>query len=176
MAADHLLLSRLRHHHRHRILHPLLDLPPHIAHLIPLHNRLHLHRLHRPHHPVLHLVTKIGEVKDSRALMEEVLVDVAVVEAIAEDLQVLMNLLNQLQLINNNQTNNNNGLLRKRTATKAVVHQTVRPAAAAAALACHQNNMSHGSHHTAALHHLLRLRPKIKRGCENYKSMMSLKS
>ena len=172
MAADHLLLSRLRRHHR--ILHPLLDLPPpHIAHLIPLHNRLH--RLHRPHHPVLHLVTKIGEVKDSRALMEEVLVDVAVVEAIAEDLQVLMNLLNQLQLINNNnQTNNNNGLLRKRTATGAVVHQTVRPAAAA--LACHQNNMSHGFRHTAALHHLLRLQPKIKRGCENYKLMMSLKS
>eukprot|EP00984_Skeletonema_dohrnii_P024001 scaffold13113_cov117-Skeletonema_dohrnii-CCMP3373.AAC.1 len=105
--------------------------------------------------------------------MEEVLVDVAVVEAIAEDLQVLMNLLNQLQLINNNQTNNNNGLLRKRTATGAVVHQTVRPAAA---LACHQNNMSHGFHHIAALHHLLSLRPKIKRGCENYKSMMSLKS
>ena len=84
MVADH--LSRLRRHHH--ILHPLLlKLPPHIAQLIQLQHRRHLHHLRRLHHTVLHQVTKIGEVKDSQALMVKVLVGVEVVEAVAEEMQ-----------------------------------------------------------------------------------------
>ena len=152
-AADHLLLE---HPHRHHLL-GLLHLTAHLLHL--QHHRHH-HRLRRPHHQVQHLVIKIGELKDSQALMEEVLVGAAVVEAIAGDLQELMSLLSHLQLINNN--NNNNSVVQKRIAAiGAVVRQIVLPAAAVVQL---QNSMSHGFHHIDALHHLLRLQPKTKRG------------
>jgi hypothetical protein len=98
--------------------------------------------------------------------MEEALVAVEVVGAIAEELQLQTTLMVHLLIISNKQLiNNSHGravrLLRRAVAQQ--IHQKVP------ILTPNRSHLSHGFHLIAGQHLRLRLQPKTRNGYESYK-------